>query len=48
MSLMARTITSHIWLMAPSNMPPQYIEMVPIHAGLAKIRAGPVFLIERQ
>ena len=44
MSLMACTLTSHIWMMAPSNMPPQHIETVPIHACLAKIRSRPVIL----
>ena len=42
MSLMARTLISHIWLMAPSNMPPEHIEVVPIHTGLSKIRSRPV------
>ena len=42
MILMARTIILHIWLMDPSNMPPQHIDTVPIHTGLAKIRSGPV------
>ena len=42
MILIARTLTSHIWMMATSNMPPQHIKTVPIHAGLAKIRSGPV------
>ena len=42
MSLMAHILTSHIWLMAPSNMPPQHIETVPLHTGLAKIRSRPV------
>ena len=45
MSLMDRTLTSHIWMMAPSNMPLQNIEMVPIHAGLAKNRSRTVLLL---
>ena len=42
MSLMARTLISHIWMMAPSNMLPQHIEKVPTHAGLDKIKSRPV------
>ena len=42
MSPMACTLISHICLMAPSNMPPQHIETVPIHTGLTKTRSGPV------
>ena len=42
MSLMVYILTSHIWLMAPSNMPPHHIETVPIHTGLAKISSRPV------
>ena len=42
MSLMARTLISHIWMMAPSNMPSQNIKMVPINAGIAKIRSRSV------
>ena len=42
MILMYCTLTSHIWLMAPSNMPPQHIETVPIHAGFSKTRSRPV------
>ena len=45
MSLMACTLISHIWMMAPSNMPPQNIETVPIHTDLSKIRSRPVILL---
>ena len=45
MSLMALTLIFHIWLMSPYNMPPQHIEMVPIHASISKIRSRPVILL---
>ena len=45
MSLMARTFTSYIYLMAPLNMPPQNIKTVSIHIGLAKSRSSPVILL---
>ena len=38
MSVMDHYLILHIWMMDPSNMPPHQIEMVPTHAGLAKIR----------
>ena len=43
MILMDFNLTLHIWLMDPSNITPQNILIVPIHAGLAKIRSIPVF-----
>ena len=42
MILMACTLTSHIWLMAPSNIPPQNIKTVTIHAGISKSRSRPI------
>ena len=36
MILMARTLTSHTWMMAPLNMSPQHIKTVPINAGLCQ------------
>ena len=39
MSLMACTLILHIWMVAPSDMPPHNIKMVPIHVGLSKIRS---------
>ena len=45
MSLIARTLILHIWLMDPSNMPPQHIETVHIHNSLYKRRIGPVLLL---
>ena len=38
MSPMDSTLTSHIWMMAASNMLPHNTEKVPIHSGLSKIR----------
>ena len=39
-SLMDHSLISQIWMIDPSNMPPQHIEMVPIHTGLTKRRSG--------
>ena len=46
MILMACTLTLNIWLMDPSDIPPQHIGTVPIHAGIAKSRSRPVLLLE--
>ena len=42
MILTACTTITHIWMMDPSNMPSQNIKMVPINAGIAKIRSRSV------
>ena len=44
MIVMDCTPTLHIWMMAPSNMPPQNIKTVPIYDSIDKSRSGPVLL----